>query len=362
MSEEILQPPLVIRILRQPDSANSLDDASWGLLIRQARTANVLGRMLAAIDACIPCAEWPLRAQQSFIAENNLADHRLQSLHWEAAGLSKLLKGAGTRLVLLKGAAYALNEHRFAKYRHFGDIDILVPRAKLDEIERLLNASGWLGTNQDSYDQQYYRRWMHELPPLQHLHRGTNLDVHHAILPLTARYKPNSDLLFAAAREAHGLPLVDVLSPADMFLHAAAHLFCEGEHENALRNLLDLRDLLETFFLAGDLATAELVDRALALDLTVILALAAHYLERVFADLRAAEISENLRVKCHLPKRIDRNDWMFDAIFLGFHPSQKMPFLEFARLMLYLRSHTLRMPFGQLAVHLTRKALKRKES
>lgn len=361
MRDEISELPLLIRILRQPTLAAALDEASWGLLLRQARTANVLGRTLAAIEACIPSLEWPLRVQQVLIAENHLADHRLRSLYWEAAGLSRLLNGADTRLVLLKGAAYALDEHRFARYRHFGDIDILVPRARLEEVERLLNANGWLGTKLDSYDQLYYRRWMHELPPLQHLHRGTNLDVHHAILPLTARYKPDSALLFDGAREARGLPLVDVLSPTDMFLHAAAHLFCEGEHENALRNLLDLHDLLETFFGTGILTVSELIDRAKVLDLTVVLTLAARYLDRVFADRNAAEISEGLREKGVLPKRIDHNDWMFDAVFLGFHPSHSMPFLALARLALYLRAHTLRMPFGQLAVHLTRKALKRKD-
>lgn len=361
MSDVILKLPLLIRILRQPDLAVSLDEASWGLLMRQARTANVLGRTLAAIEACVPGVEWPLRAQQAFVAENHLADHRLRSLHWEAAGLSSLLDAAGTRLVLLKGAAYALDEHRFARHRHFGDIDILVPRARLDEVERLLNANGWLGTKLDPYDQLYYRRWMHELPPLQHLHRGTNLDVHHAILPLTARYKPDSALLFAGAREARGLPLVDVLSPADMFLHAAAHLFCEGEHENALRNLLDLHDLLDAFFGEESLTVTALRDRAHVLDLTVVLALAARYLERFFADRNAAEISVALRETGMLPNRLDHIDWMFDAVFLGFHPSQPIPFLALARLTLYLRAHMLRMPFGQLAVHLTRKALKRKE-
>lgn len=361
MREEITELPLLIRILRQPDLAVSLDEASWGLLMRQARTANVLGRTLAAIEACIPVMAWPLRARQALIAENLLAEHRLRSLHWEAAGLSRLLDAADTRLILLKGAAYALDEHRFARYRHFGDIDILVPRAKLDKVELLLNANGWLGTKLAPYDQQYYRRWMHELPPLQHLHRGTNLDVHHAILPLTARYKPDSALLFGAAREARGLPLVDVLSPADMVLHAAAHLFCEGEHENALRNLLDLHDLFDVFFAAERLTVTELLDRARVLDLTVVLALAARYLVRVFADRNAAEINGGLEESGLIPNRLDHGDWMFDAIFLGFHPSHPVPFLGLARLTLYLRAHALRMPFGQLAVHLTRKALKRKD-
>ena len=39
----------------------------------------------------------------------------------------------------------------------------------------------------DGYDDAYYRRWMHELPPLIHRDRDRMIDVHHTILPLTAR-------------------------------------------------------------------------------------------------------------------------------------------------------------------------------
>lgn len=347
--------PLLVQILRQPEAAAALDSAAWGLLIRQARTANVLGRTLSAVDSCIPAANWPLRAQQIYLAEENLAEHRLRSLGWEVEGLSRVLAVADVRVILLKGAAYALNECTFAKYRHFGDIDILVPRQKLADVERLLNGSGWLTTKLDAYDQHYYRTWMHELPPMQHLHRGTNLDVHHAILPLTARYKPKSSLLIEAAQLARGLSAVDVLSPADMFLHAAAHLFCEGEYENALRNLLDLRDLLRESAKDRQVTVAELVNRSVDLDLTPILALAARYLERVFGLETATKISEALKMRGVETNHALR-DWVFDAAFLGFHPSKQPALLGLARQALYLRGHYLRMPLGLLALHLVRKA------
>lgn len=347
--------PLLVQVLRQPDLAAALDSAAWGLLIRQARTANVLGRTLSVVDSCIPAANWPLRAQQIYIAEENLADHRLRSLRWEVEGLSRVLAVADVRVILLKGAAYALNECAFARHRHFGDIDILVPRQKLADVERLLNGSGWLATKRDSYDQHYYRTWMHELPPMQHLHRGTNLDVHHAILPLTARYKPKSGLLIEAAQVARGFSAVDVLSPADTFLHAAAHLFCEGEYENALRNLLDLHDLLSESAKGRQVSVAELVNRSVDLDLTPILALAARYLERVFGLETAAKISEALRTRGLETNHI-LQDWIFDAAFLGFHPSKQPALLGLARQALYLRGHYLRMPLGLLAMHLVRKA------
>lgn len=356
MNEVGTDGPLLIHILRHPDAAASLDDASWGLLLRQARSANVVGRTLMAVDSCIPSAQWPLRAQQVFLAEKNVARHRSQSLHWEVEGLSRTLALVGVRPILLKGAAYVLDEQSFAQYRHFGDIDILVPRPKLDEVEQLLTVNGWLTTKSDPYDQQYFRRWMHELPPMQHLHRGTSLDVHHAILPLTARFRPDSRLLLDSARQARGLALVDVLSPVDMFLHAAAHLFFEGEHENALRNLLDLHDLLERFTCAQSFTVPELVDRSFDLNLSAVLALASRYLERIFRLAVAQEISKILRDRGMVLRYIRWNDWLFDAIFLGFHSSHRPPLISLARKTLYLRGHVLRMPLGLLAWHLLRKA------
>jgi hypothetical protein len=103
---------------------------------------------------------------------------------------------------------------------------------------------GWSSAKTSAYDQRYYRRWMHELPPLKHNSRQTVLDVHHAILPTTARLKPDSRKLLAAATPIAGRPDLAVLSPVDMVLHSAAHLFCNEDVGNSLRDLVDLDCLL----------------------------------------------------------------------------------------------------------------------
>ncbi|MDD2742570.1 MAG: nucleotidyltransferase family protein [Rhodocyclaceae bacterium] len=347
--------PLLITVLRFPGTAASLDEASWGLLIRQARNANVIGRMLSAVEPYVACHKWPLRAREAFIAEKNIADHRFASLIWEVEELAQILASENTRPILLKGAAYALEKKPFARFRNFGDIDLLVPLNQLAAVERALVSNGWLTTKADSYDQYYYRRWMHELPPMQHIHRGTNLDVHHAILPLTARYKPDSDRLIASARPSTGMASVDVLAPEDMFLHGAAHLFCEGECENALRNLLDLHDLWIDLF-EDKSSVVGLVNRAVDLDLTVVLALAGRYMEHVLDSKNAGCIAGVMRDKGVMPQLFTWHDWLFDAIFLGFHPSCQQKGQALARQVLYLRSHYLRMPFYLLVQHLLRKA------
>ena len=53
--------------------------------------------------------------------------------------------------------------------------------------EAALMLDGWASGHRSAYDQRYYRTWMHELPPMQHIQRGTVLDVHHAIAPLMPR-------------------------------------------------------------------------------------------------------------------------------------------------------------------------------
>jgi len=103
--------------------------------------------------------------------------------------------------------------------------------------------AGWHASGLSEYDKRYYRRWMHEIPPMQHIQRATVIDVHHAILPDTARYHPDSAKLRSRAVAVKGLPGVYVLAAEDRILHSAAHLFHDGELPHGLRDLTDL-DLL----------------------------------------------------------------------------------------------------------------------
>ncbi|MCE3519678.1 nucleotidyltransferase family protein, partial [Escherichia coli] len=108
-----------------------------------------------------------------------------------------------------------------------------VPRDALDAVEAALIAAGWEWVKPDPYDDSYYRRWMHELPPLIHRDRDRMIDVHHTILPLTARPRPDAAALIAQARPlGNGL---SVLSPEGMIVHAAAHLLADGDLAGGLR-------------------------------------------------------------------------------------------------------------------------------
>src|SRR6185437_12077470 len=118
----------------------------------------------------------------------------------------------GVPVILLKGTAYAAAGLSPALGRSIGDLDILVPHAALPDVERALLGHDWEWVKEDDYDDSYYRRWMHELPPLIHKERDRMIDVHHTILPPTARRTPDAEALVQDRRPLeNGL---SVLSPA----------------------------------------------------------------------------------------------------------------------------------------------------
>ena len=103
----------------------------------------------------------------------------------------RALAPLGCPVILLKGTAFVAAGLEAGQGRAIGDLDILVPRDRLDDVEAALLAAGWEWVKPDPYDDAYYRRWMHELPPLIHRERDRMIDVHHTILPLTARITPD---------------------------------------------------------------------------------------------------------------------------------------------------------------------------
>jgi hypothetical protein len=162
---------------------------------------------------------------------------------YEMHEVAKVLEPLGIPMILLKGAAYLAQGLRCAEGRLPEDLDLMVPRERLDEAERALVGGGWTFEKTDAYDQHYYRAWSHELPPMRFPGHALELDVHHAILPPTGRVRPDARALFDAAVAIPGSPF-RVLSPADQVLHACAHLFQGSDCTERLRDLVDIDALV----------------------------------------------------------------------------------------------------------------------
>ncbi|WNO53036.1 nucleotidyltransferase domain-containing protein [Stakelama saccharophila] len=319
---------LLIAALRDPACVTALDASGWNALIAAARAERLIGTLAER------CAG--LRLPDA--AERILADARFSAREgrrtalWEAEATRRALAPLGVPVILLKGTAYAAAGLAAGRGRAIGDCDILVPKARIGEVERALLAAGWEWVKPDPYDDAYYRRWMHELPPLIHRDRDAMIDVHHTILPLTARVTPDAEALIADSEVLDGG--LRVLGGSDMICHAAAHLFADGDLAGGLRNLWDIHCLI------GDLGTDGLAARA-----------ERHGLREPV--LRAVRLSHHL-YGTDVPdgwRHLRPADWLFRRR-LSSRDGWGRATNRLLEEGFYMRSHLLRMPPGMLARHL----------
>lgn len=337
----------LVAALRAPGSLTGLDGRGWSTLIARARDHNLIGALAAACSAA--AVEVPAVAARHLEGAAQLALRQRQSVIWEAHQLQRALGGLGVPVLLLKGAAYVMSGFDLGRGRTFGDIDILVPRSSLGDVESRLMLSGWISSKTDPYDQRYYRQWMHELPPMMHMRRGTVIDVHHTILPLTARHSPDPERLLARARPLERLPTMYVPAPEDLLAHSLTHLMHEGELNNGLRDLHDVDEMARRF--GADPGFWERFATAvLGNDLSWPVGLGLHLARCVFeTPVPPGLVAQLLGGP---PPR-----WLEPVYLraLGLSPSLR----GVAEWLVYVRAHALRMPPPLLVRHLAIKGWRR---
>lgn len=348
---------LVISILVKPEGITSLRPREWDLLVRQARAANLLARLHVLLEQQNLVHKVPDRPLRHLTSARLLADKQSRDIRWEVHCIRRALSSTQTPVILLKGAAYVMADLPPARGRIFSDVDIMVPKDTLQAVEKALMMRGWHTTHHDAYDQRYYRQWMHELPPMQHIKRQTMLDVHHTILPESSRLKPDPTKLLESAVQLNDGEDIKVLGPADMVLHSATHLFHDGELQQGLRDLMDLNDLLRHFG-RDDNFWAALVQRSREMDLARPLYYALRYTSRMLDTPIPEDIKREIlpsRPSGPIPRIMDA---LFARGIAPHHSSCALPFSGPARWLLYVRSHYLRMPLHLLLPHLLRKAIR----
>jgi hypothetical protein len=313
---------LLARALADPASVIGLDAGGWTALLTMARAEQLIGTLAQRLDG-LPMPD----AVKSILADaRDAAEQGRRAALWEAEMARRALAAIDCPVVLLKGTAFVAAGLSAGQGRSIGDLDILVPRRALDSVEAALLAAGWEWVKPDPYDDAYYRRWMHELPPLIHRERDRMIDVHHTILPLTARITPDADALIDSS-----VPLgngLRTLSPNDMIVHAAAHLFADGDLAGGLRNLWDVRCLVNEF------GTERLEAHAERHGLQWQVSRSLRLVDVLFGDGTARGID-----RLYIRRLTARNAW-------------GKPTRPLTRLAFYVRSHWLRMPPTMLAQHL----------
>jgi hypothetical protein len=351
---------LLTAVLQAPQQLAGFTLPQWEELICQARRANVLSRIALAVDDLGLLVRVPPAPRAHLESALVMARAQTEAVRREVAHVRRALAALDVDIVLLKGAAYLMAGLPAARGRVFSDVDLLVPFEKLGAVENALMLRGWTTTHHDAYDQRYYRQWMHELPPLRHNTRMTVLDVHHAILPLTARLKPASSKLLAASRPVAGQGRLRVLCPVDMVLHSATHLFHNEELSQGLRDLADLDSLVRDFAREPGF-WEDLPRRAAELDLARPLYYGLRYASRYLGT--PVPPRAGLRIEAGKPSRAAGllMDALYDRALRPVAAGDAGVFAPLSRHALYVRAHWLRMPPLLLARHLGVKAFRRED-
>ncbi|MEP7350342.1 MAG: nucleotidyltransferase family protein [Sphingorhabdus sp.] len=361
---------VLVQVLRNPESVAALDAEGWTTFLTIARAERLIGTLAYRLDGqALPDTVAAILAD-----ERTNAEYQKRSALWEANCARRALADYGGKVVLMKGTAYVAAGLQAGEGRHIGDLDIMVARPDLPEVEALLLAAGWEWVKEDAYDDAYYRDHMHELPPLIHKERDRMIDVHHTTLPLTAKPTPDAagmmafavplpfrggvrggaypaNSAFADSPLSQPSPLkgrgLYTLCPTDMFIHSAAHLIADGDLAGGLRNLWDMHCLLTEFAVADAGYFAALKSRARHHQLWP----AVHRAARLAQQLYGTEIPRDWR------RRERQDKWFISCLTARNEWGQQSR--KFVRLIFYIRSHLLRMPPMMLARHLWVKWRKR---
>lgn len=354
-----MTPPLLLEFLKQLEQLDDLEITHypWELLIRQARHANLVSRIGYQLKEKRILEKLPSKAQLHFKNAIKIGEANKRASLWEIKDTGNILKKNNIDFILLKGCAYLWLDIDASKGRLFADTDILVLKNELNSAERALVHNGWVTTKVDHYDQLYYRSWTHEIPPLHHTTRHTTLDVHHDIVPPIITTDFDISAFWSTAIQDDKYSRLYYLQPMDMILHSATHLFHEGEFDHALRDLVDLDSLLKQYIIKSN-KWDELLIRAKQLDLHLYLYYALNFTNRILSTPVPDSVMNRALLNAGInPIKKYIMDGLFLRAFTPDHTSCRLRGTSFARLLLFVRSHWLKMPWYLLIPHLLRKSV-----
>ncbi len=350
---------LLLGVFVGSQKLTTLDERQWDILLTHARSAKLLARLAIQAECEQVETSLPAKVRDHLDWARRSFENKVKTTHWELNCIDRALENFDAPVILLKGAAYLAAGLPVSRGRVATDVDVMVPHDAIHEAELAFLAAGWAHDEYDEYDDQFYREWMHEIPPLYHTIRRTVLDLHHAILPLTSHLQVNSDALIAEAIPLPGSRFF-TLSQRDMILHSIVHLFQDGELNGDLRDLIDISDLLRDFGHLDGFWRA-LFDRAVELGLNRPFYYALHFNKIILgASYPPFAETELKRLKPPLPSRA-MMDFCVPRSLLPCGYSRPNFARRLSIFVLYMRSHWLRMPALLLARHLLTKAVKRKQ-
>jgi len=333
--------------ISNPKSLNDITLSQWQALILVFRESKLLASLYHSLVRNDLFDVQPHYVQRHLKAASVHANRQRRQVIYECQLLNQFLLAVDVKPIYLKGANYILRKSHNSYGRIVSDIDLLVSEKDIKKVEDRLKSGLWESEELSDYDEQYYRKWAHEIPPLVHFLRNTVLDVHHNLyLPISGR---SLDIdLFVEHSELVG-EQCRVLCPADTVLHSIIHLYMNEDFTNSFRDLYDLYSLMtefgsEEFWQRLDfMANKTGYQKELYYCLKTLIQL---------FDFTTPDIFENLDVKY---KRISSDFFIQFIVLNAITPKHNLldtTKTKLARYVVFLRGHWLKMPTHILIYHL----------
>lgn len=171
---------------------------------------------------------------------------RAASLRWQE-GIELALEACARIDVvptLFKGADLAFHAYPAPGLRDMVDVDLLVPRQRLEEVGVVLAEVGF-GEVHLSFSREWYVNCRDVLPPLVHAQLGVQFDIHGSLMPPYSPYRV-AESMVAANLESTRWPRATRLAPwlSAWQLAVHAHVMHLGDRAVLDRLVLDLLVIL----------------------------------------------------------------------------------------------------------------------
>ncbi len=343
----------LIAVLCNPTCARDFTPSQWEALLGEGRRTRMLARVHHLLAQAVPDLDLPDAVRDMLSGHARYVAHMHVLVRSELRSLGQLAARVEYPVILLKGAAYLAAELPFAAGRGLSDIDVLVPRDALEDFEQRLRDTGWeFDPALTAYDDQYYRQWTHELPPMRHPDCSLELDVHHNLIQVTSRSALDVAPVVARSLRVAGTPF-QVLAPTDRVLHSTLHLLMSDELRGGIRDLYDIH----ASCLQGAEQDVNFWPDLLAQGRALGLLRPLYYCLSAAREFFGLEPPEAIWQAVRTARPAYPVDRLMQAL-MRWHlaPQVSQPLrAAMAEQLLYWRSHWVRMPPGLLLRHLARK-------
>lgn len=231
----------------------NMNSSSWSEFVHIVRDSGLGASFLPIVQKlAFPEQTQVVNHGLSYFA---FAEKQYLTIIRELLELEKVFELCGYPVLLVKGVSYRIAQFQYAQFRLFSDIDILVkPEHFTDAVQRL-KRSGYIEHTTSDYERNYYINWSHQYPPLRHLMRTAEIDLHHTIFFAKSRIKIDINTFVSRATKIDG-SVFSIPSTADMFIHACLHLFYQEENHKIVKDLIDLNCLYNQICSKSDIVNS----------------------------------------------------------------------------------------------------------